>query len=331
MQKALTDTSRYELLQHADDIVAVYAPCGQRKFVNDAFCRLFQRQGDDLVGKRYMDLPVSMSAGLAGNLFVSLTKENPAITLTMKSGVEGAEKWVSWKGSGIFADCGALTEVLLIGRIINDVAELNRIKDLATLNAFRKAIDKNIICSISDTKGYITYANEKFCQVSGYSELELVGKTHRIVNSGFHTTEFFDRIKETISAGNMWKGQIKNKAKDASFYWVESVIVPIKNGDGAISGYLSLHTLLTEEKKLEEERNAYLKSLEDMLFMVSHEIRKPIVSCQGLLHLMEGQMPATQKEYDEIVGHLVESAREMDEYSRKLNEYLQKNMKIARI
>jgi PAS domain S-box-containing protein len=325
----LNETARYEILQHADDLIAVYTPDGQRKFVNHSFCKFFETTSYQLVGKKYSDSPASRNNDLAHNLFISLTKDHPSITMTLRSGVDGREKWVSWNATGSFKDCGELNEVLLIGRVIHDVAGISRSKDLATLNAFRRAIDTHVICTITDAQGFITYANEKFCSVSGYSPIEAIGKTHSLVNSNYHTREFFEEMWQTITKGNMWKGQIKNKAKDGTLYWVESVIIPIKKTCGVITGYLSLRTLLTEEKKLEEERNAYLQSLEDMLFMVSHEIRKPITSCQGLLNLMQTQMPATQEEYDEAISHLMAAASEMDEYSRKLNEYLQKNIKIV--
>ena len=128
----------------------------------------------------------------------------------------------------------------------------------------------------------------------------------------------------------MWTGDIKNKTKGGSFYWVKSVIVPIKDDNHQISGFLSLRILINERKKMEEERTNYLKSVEDMLYIVSHEIRKPITTCQGLLNMMQDEMPQTSEEYFEAIRHLNASAAELDDYSRKLNEYLHNNIKTSK-
>ena len=107
------------------------------------------------------------------------------------------------------------------------------------------------------------------------------------------------------------------------------MIIPIKDNIGTITGYLSIRILINERKKMDEERNAYLKSLEDMLFMVSHEIRKPITGCQGILNLMQGNMLSSEQEKKMAVGYLVSSATELDSHSRRLNEYIERNIKMA--
>lgn len=96
---------------------------------------------------------------------------------------------------------------------------------------YKTAIDESAIVSITDVNGIITYANDKFCEISKYSHQELIGATHNIVNSNYHSKEFFNDLWQTISSGAIWKGEIKNKAKDGSKYYVESTIIPfIENG-----------------------------------------------------------------------------------------------------
>lgn len=126
------------------------------------------------------------------------------------------------------------------------------------------AIDESTIFAFTDHKGIIKYVNEQFCRVSKYSYDELIGQDHRIVNSGFHAKEFFENMWRTIASGQVWKGEIKNRAKDGSTYWVDTTIVPFLNHEGKPYQYLAIRYEITKLKEAEEELQRMTKRIIDV-------------------------------------------------------------------
>jgi sigma-B regulation protein RsbU (phosphoserine phosphatase) len=135
-------------------------------------------------------------------------------------------------------------------------APLN-INDVELAEWLRRGIDEHAIVAITDAKGVIVFANDRFCEVSGYARGELVGKTHRILKSGAHPDEFYAEMWRVISAGRVWRGLICNRAKGGHVYWVESTLVPLHGEDGRPKFYLALRTDVTSLKQA-EEKNARL-------------------------------------------------------------------------
>lgn len=202
----------------------------------------------------------------------------------------------------------------LIGKTKKELEEL--------LSAYNLAIDFNIICSMTDIKGNIVYVNKKFCEISKYSATELLGQNHKMLNSGFHTTSFFKQMWGTIGKGNVWHHEVKNKAKDGTYYWVDTVILPIRDKKEKIIQYFSLRMPIDDRKRAEAERKEYIKSLEEMLTMTSHRVRKPISSCLGIMNLLENKIPLSQYELWNIIEHLKSSALELDTFTSELTTFI---------
>jgi two-component system cell cycle sensor histidine kinase/response regulator CckA len=158
----------------------------------------------------------------------------------------------------------------------------------AALIDLRDAINQHAIVAVTDTRGTICFVNDKFCEVSGYSRDELVGQDHRLINSGHHSPEFMRDLWITIKNGNAWHGEIKNKAKNGSFYWLDTTIVPFLNDDGTPRQYMAIRGVITERKEAElalrterDRAQRYLDTADVILLKLDLEGRIVLVNRYG--------------------------------------------------
>ncbi len=175
------------------------------------------------------------------------------------------------------------------------VENMNLIKkQQEDLSNFKEALDKSANVLITDTEGNIIYVNDDFCKVSKFSREELLGQNPRIVNSNYHDKPFFKDMWDTLTQGKTWKGDIKNKAKDGSFYWSKATISPLLGDDGKPEQFIAILTDITNQKILEEKLSEALKNVkeselkkEEFSSMMTHELNTPLVPIKGYCEMLK--------------------------------------------
>ena len=162
---------------------------------------------------------------------------------------------------------------------------------LRRLEEIEYALDQAAIVATTDQRGLITYANDKFCEISKYSREELLGQDHRIINSSFHPKEFIRDLWRTIAQGRVWRGELRNRARDGSFYWVDTTIVPFLNDAGKPRQYLAIRSDITQRKAAEQRLadQAALAQLGQLAAVVAHEVRNPLAGVKGSLQIFRAK------------------------------------------
>ena len=204
-----------------------------------------------------------------------------------------------------------------IGVLSRQVANLvlEREKTRRALESRQFAIDQHTQVSMGDLEGNIIYANDRFCDMAGYSREDLLGKNHRILSSGVHSKDFFAALWQTISQGAVWHGEICNRKADGSHYWVDTTIVPMLDEENRVESYIAIRSDINDRKHIEEElrfaketAEASSRAKSDFLANMSHEIRTPMNGVIGMTDLaLETALTDEQREYLSIVKSSAES------------------------
>ena len=172
------------------------------------------------------------------------------------------------------------------------------LSDHRQLADFKRALDHAAIVAITDVGGRITYVNDKFCEISGYARDELLGQDHRIINSGYHSKEFIRELWRTIASGRVWHGELRNRAKDGHFYWVDTTIVPFLDERGKPYQYIAIRADITARKAAEEQliQQAALAQVGHLAAVVAHEVRNPLAGIKGALQILMSRRPGADPE-----------------------------------
>lgn len=192
---------------------------------------------------------------------------------------------------------------------VTDSARLERsLKELADI---KFALDQSTIVAITDQRGIITFVNDQFCRISKYPREELLGQDHRIINSGFHPKDFIRDLWITIAGGQVWKGELRNRASDGSIYWVDTTIVPFLNSEGKPYQYVAIRHDITQRKVAEEQvlqqaaelqRAAQLSFVGELAAGLAHEIKNPLAGIQGVVDILIRRRDKNDPEREALEG-----------------------------
>jgi len=184
-------------------------------------------------------------------------------------------------------------------------------RSLKELADIKFALDQSTIVAITDQRGIINFVNDQFCRISKYSRDELIGQDHRIINSGFHPKDFIRDLWTTIASGKVWKGELRNRAKDQSIYWVDTTIVPFLNPDGRPYQYVAIRHDITQRKLAEAQvleqavqlqRAAQLSFVRELAAGLAHEIKNPLAGIQGVVDILIRRRDKNDPEREALEG-----------------------------
>lgn len=317
LEGVFSDLEQQKIALDKSAIVAITDIQGNITYVNDKFCEISRFPREELLGQNHR---IINSGYHSHEFFVDLWK-------TISSGKvwsgeiknrakDGTYYWVSTTIVPYLNDAGRPYQFVAIRFDIT----AQKISE-ETMRQQKIALDESAIVAITDLKGDITYVNDKFCEISKYSREELIGKNHRIINSGLHPAEFFQDLWKTIYSGKVWTGEIRNRAKDGTYYWVSTTIVPYLLENGKPYQFVAIRFDITKQKEMESDLIARTRQLEDFCFIVSHNLRGPLANLLMLNSMIEAS--TTYEEQKMFVERLSKPVHVLNELFNELVESLQ--------
>ncbi|MBY0449259.1 MAG: PAS domain-containing sensor histidine kinase [Cyanobacteria bacterium] len=220
---------------------------------------------------------------------VSQETSQTAFTASLPVSQPGTQSASQLDSNWAFLNHTTLTEGQTLPQSVSDLTK--------ALYDIQFALDQSAIVVITDANGVITFVNDKFCDISQYNRAELIGKTHRVVNSGYHSKNFFKHMWHTIQSGHVWKGEIQNQAKDGSLYWVDTTIVPFLDSERKPYQFVAISHDITQKKHIEADRERAIeqavytehlerinRDLDQFAYITSHDLKAPL---RGIISLTE--------------------------------------------
>ena len=236
---------------------------GHLTYVNQNFCELTGYSEEELIGRTWAilnrEFSIEETLYTLSKHFIHETVYQESIQIYSKP---GTVHWLDITIVPIYDTAGNLTSYLSLdidvtgSKLVSNEYDKTR----ADLQNFKYALDESAVVVITNPQGVITYVNNRFCTLSEYSRNELIGKTHRVVNSGTHPKSFFANMWKTIQSGRVWRGVIRNRSKSGNLYWVHTTVVPFIGSDDRPFQYISIRQDVTSQMEAEKSLELALKN-----------------------------------------------------------------------
>ncbi|MGE5943766.1 MAG: PAS domain S-box protein, partial [Flavobacteriales bacterium] len=315
----------YKYALDESSIVAITDQKGIIKYVNDNFCNISKYTAKELIGQDHRIINSGYhSKEFIKELWTTIANGKVWKGELKNKAKDGTVYWVDTTIVPFLNHEGKPYQYVAIRSDITDrkkgEEELKKI--LKEISDYKYALDESAIVAITDQKGIITHVNDNFCKISKYTANELIGQDHRIINSGFHSKEFIKKLWTTIANGKVWKGELKNKAKDGSTYWVDTTIVPFLNHAGKPYQYVAIRSDITERKEGEEELKKILKEISDYKYALDESAIVAITNQKGIITHVNGNFCKISKyTIKELIGQdhrIINSGYHSKEFIKEL-------------
>ncbi|MEH7013616.1 PAS domain S-box protein [Neobacillus niacini] len=307
-QLAESDTNLKDIKAALDasTIVAITDPAGTIVFINDKFEEISKYSKEEIIGKNHRLLNSGYhSKEFFQELWSTIQSGNKWRGEIRNKAKDGSNYWVDTTIVPFLDKKGKPIQYIAIRSDITNrkIAEKALLESIKETRDITFALDQSSIIAITDEKGKITSVNEKFCEISKYSREELLGEDHRILNSGYHSKEFFKDLWQTIGQGGVWKGEICNRAKDGSRYWVDTTIVPFSNEKGKPYQYVAIRTDISDRKRAEEHLKESIKDNTDIRFALDQSAIVAFTDARGIITSVNDKLCEISKySREEIIG-----------------------------
>jgi PAS domain S-box-containing protein len=316
---------------------------GSILYVNTTWCKIAGVTSESVAeGGWYGTIHPDDSAQINNSWLRGAQEDNPVTREFRFRHRDGSVRWVI---GNAHAELDATGQVAGYVGTITDISDLKKFEESLQRSAevarsineelsfYKFALDQAAIVAVTDAAGTITTVNDKFCQISGYDRQELVGKNHRVLNSSYHPKSYFTAMYDAIAQGKVWRGEVRNRARDGQYYWVDMTIIPTLDAARQVTRYVAICADITERKKAEsalevqrvevemanhalanknEQLSELYKTAQRFVDDVSHEFRTPLSVIKGYSELMQagiaGPVSSEQKRFSQLI---IDRSRDM--------------------
>ncbi|MDH5599106.1 MAG: PAS domain-containing protein, partial [Cyclobacteriaceae bacterium] len=283
-EEIINENSDYKYALDQSAIVAVTNLKGDIEYVNDTFCRISKFSREELIGQNQRIVSSGYHSRDFWKEMWSVIGHGRVWRNEIRNKAkDGSIYWVDTTIVPFTEESGRPKKYLAIRFDITNkkLKEMELEEALKEVSNYKYALDQSAIVAITDLKGDIEYVNDTFCKISKYERGELIGQNQRIVNSEYHSRDFWKQMWSTIGHGKVWRNEIRNKAKDGSIYWVDTTIVPFNDDKGRPKKYIAIRFDITNKKHKEMELEEALKEVSNYKYALDQSAIVAITDRKG--------------------------------------------------